>query len=102
MQNAVDRAEEDKRALESNAAEQAKMFEAFKAQSSASSADTTRLKELEKELDEVKKDLAEVNDVLERTRMAESTQRVALLDELNSLQQENGNLRTQLRRNGGK
>ena len=49
-----------------------------------------------------KKELADVNDVLERTRIAESTQRVALLDELNSLQQENGNLRNQLRRNGGK
>ncbi|KIO23000.1 hypothetical protein M407DRAFT_215617, partial [Tulasnella calospora MUT 4182] len=114
----MERLEEQKRAMEEQAAEQAETCkqlneandalsaktltlaaEAAAAAGSAGSgsASSEQMKKLEQQLVEKQKELEDVNDLLDRTRMAESTQRVALLDELNTLQQENNTLRNQLR-----
>ncbi|KAF8528783.1 Up-regulated during septation-domain-containing protein [Hysterangium stoloniferum] len=53
---------------------------------------------LEAQLAEVGAKLKESQDEIDRIRSSESMQRVTLLDELNSLQQENGKLRDQLRK----
>jgi len=54
-------------------------------------------KKLEDQLAQRTGELNEVKDELTRISMAESSQRIQLLDELNTLQQENGELRNQLR-----
>lgn len=63
-----------------------------------------QLDEAKKQLDEAKKDLeqktkalATAEDEIDAMRSAEQGQRIALLDELNSMQTENGQLRAQLR-----
>ncbi|KAG9015516.1 hypothetical protein FRB94_000121 [Tulasnella sp. JGI-2019a] len=63
----------------------------------SSVADTDKIERLQLQIYTLEVDLKKVNDELERTRMAESTQRVMLMDELNGLQEENGALRNQLR-----
>lgn len=63
----------------------------------AASAPNAMKSKLESQLSELKTKLEGAQDEIERMRLSESTQRVALLDELNSLQQENGKLRDQLR-----
>ncbi|KAG9042037.1 hypothetical protein FS837_011428 [Tulasnella sp. UAMH 9824] len=114
----MERLEEQKRAMEEQAAEQAETCKqlneandalsaktltlaaeaaAAAASAGSSNASSEQIKKLEQQLAEKQKELEDVNDLLDRTRMAESTQRVALLDELNTLQQENGSLRNQLR-----
>ncbi len=104
----MERLEEQKRSLEEQAAEQAKTCRDLSDANDALSARTLalanesssgpgRLMDLEKQITDLRKRLADANDELDRTRAAESVQRVALLDELNSLQDENGNLRNQLR-----
>ncbi|KAF8307614.1 hypothetical protein DL93DRAFT_2087872 [Clavulina sp. PMI_390] len=54
-------------------------------------------KKLEDQLKATNKELEDAKEELTRISMAESMQRIQLLDELNTLQQENGNLRNQLR-----
>jgi predicted nucleic acid-binding Zn-ribbon protein len=105
----MERLEEQKRSLEEQAAEQAKTCRELSDANDALSARTLaladesssgppgRLMDLENQIMDLRKRLADANDELDRTRAAESVQRVALLDELNSLQDENGNLRNQLR-----
>ena len=59
-------------------------------------------RQLDAQLAESTAKLKEAQDEIEGMRLAERTQRVALLDELNSVQTENGNLRAQLRALGKK
>lgn len=54
-------------------------------------------KQLESQLAETKKALDIAQDEVEAMRTSEQSQRIALLDELNSMQNENGLLRAQLR-----
>ncbi|KAG1830321.1 Up-regulated during septation-domain-containing protein [Suillus variegatus] len=54
-------------------------------------------KQLEAQLAECTEALREAREEVDGMRMSEQTQRIALLDELNSVQTENGNLRAQLR-----
>lgn len=61
------------------------------------SSDKAKVAELEAECQELKDSLADAQDEADDLRSRESKQRVALLDELNSLQQEAASLRTQLR-----
>lgn len=117
----IERLEEQKNALEEQAAEQAETCKQLNEANDALSAKTLTLaaeaaaaaaasgpaaaggasadqiKKLEQQLVAAQKELADLNDLLDRTTMAEANQRVALLDELNTLQQENGTLRNQLR-----
>lgn len=53
--------------------------------------------ELQAQLTEVKGQLEEAQGDLDRMRRSEQTQTEALLEELNTLQNDNGNLRAQLR-----
>lgn len=57
-------------------------------------------KQLERQLAECKSALDQAQGEVDAMRMSEQSQRVALLDELNSMQTENGNLRAQLRAAG--
>ncbi|KAF8592660.1 hypothetical protein K439DRAFT_1650281 [Ramaria rubella] len=109
LQQSVDQMTQEKRDLEAQMTEQSTTIEdlttannklsaralAF-AEEAASAPNTVKLR-LETQLAEVQKQLKETEDEIERIRSSESIQRVALLDELNSLQQENGDLRNQLR-----
>lgn len=52
---------------------------------------------LEAQLSEMRAKLLEAQNEADQLRSIESSQRIALLDELNSLQQENNQLREQLR-----
>jgi len=65
--------------------------------SGSSAGEIAARKKLEDQLAQTTAELNEVKDELTRISMAESSQRIQLLDELNSLQQENGELRNQLR-----
>ncbi|KAH6914778.1 Up-regulated during septation-domain-containing protein [Coprinopsis sp. MPI-PUGE-AT-0042] len=56
-----------------------------------------QLEEAKKDLEEKTKSLARAEDEIDAMRSAEQGQRIALLDELNSMQTENGQLRAQLR-----
>lgn len=111
---ALDRLEDEKHALEDELTEQAdtvrKLNESnaqykitaanHRARSGSSGSNTSsseHLKKLEQQTTELNQKLGDAMEELDRTRAAESMQRVALLDELNSLQQENGSLRNQLR-----
>ncbi|KAG8882651.1 hypothetical protein FRB97_007997 [Tulasnella sp. 331] len=97
LQVALESAEAEKRELE------AKVEEAFKSASvtptppPAPVVDTAKIEMLELQITSLDRQLKDVTDELERTRVAESTQRVMLMDELNGLQEENGALRNQLR-----
>jgi hypothetical protein len=66
------------------------------AEDAAQSSDMVR-KQYEAQLAELKKALDLAQDELDSMRMSEQTQRIALLDELNTMQTENGTLRAQLR-----
>jgi len=62
-----------------------------------------QLEESRKLLDARTKELQNVREDIDATRAAEQGQKIALLDELNSMQTENGQLRAQLRAaKGGK
>ncbi|KDR84053.1 hypothetical protein GALMADRAFT_262408 [Galerina marginata CBS 339.88] len=57
----------------------------------------TQIAALEKTGAEMKKELEDARDEVDGMRSSEQSQRIALLDELNSMQTENGTLRAQLR-----
>lgn len=109
LQAAVDRAVAEKRDVEMHAADQAETCRQLTWANSTLSAKTLSLaqeaasapeivrKQLEGQLDECRKALREAQEEVEAMRTSEQTQRIALLDELNSMQTENGNLRAQLR-----
>ena|ERR1700761_9619394 len=57
---------------------------------------------MESQLSELRQQLKKSEEEVDAMRMSEQTQRVALLDELNTMQTENGQLREQLRAERGK
>lgn len=67
------------------------------AEAAEASTNTEELRKLEAERADLKVSLARAEDEVDAMRNAEQSQRIALLDELNSMQKENENLRAQLR-----
>ncbi|KAI0796236.1 Up-regulated during septation-domain-containing protein [Irpex lacteus] len=109
LQESVDQLQTEKQELETQAAAQAEtcaqLTEAnatlsaralTMANEAASNTDTVR-RQLEAQLSECRTQLAKVKDELESTQRSQQTQQMALLEELNSVQNENTNLRNQLR-----
>ena len=109
LQDAVERAVVEKREMEMHAADQAEMCRQLTDANNALSAKMLTLAEeaaaapeqvrrqLEGQLAECAEALRQAKEEVEAMRTSEQTQRIALLDELNSMQTENGNLRAQLR-----
>jgi chromosome segregation ATPase len=109
LQRAVDRITAEKRQVEAQAAEQAETCRQLSEANNTLSARTLTLaeeaasapemvrKQLDAQLSECKASLRRAQDELDTMRQAEGSQRVALLDELNTMQTENANLRAQLR-----
>ncbi|KIJ69803.1 hypothetical protein HYDPIDRAFT_104420 [Hydnomerulius pinastri MD-312] len=109
LQAAVDRAMAEKRDVEMHAADQAETCRQLTEANNALSAKTLTLaqeaasapemvrKQLEGQLTECKEALRQAQEEVDAMRSSEQTQRIALLDELNSMQTENANLRAQLR-----
>ena len=108
----VDRITQEKLELETQAAEQAetcrqltdannslsaRVLKLAEENNSASSSDVTR-KKLESELAECKTALEKAQEEIDAVRISQQTQQMALLEELNSVQTENTNLRAQLRK----
>ncbi|KAJ6515405.1 Up-regulated during septation-domain-containing protein [Mycena sanguinolenta] len=105
----VERAQAEKREVEAGAAEQAATVAQLQEANNALSAKTLALAEeaarapeairkpLEAQLAEARAALDTAQAEIERMNMSEQGQRMALLDELNTLQEENGKLRDQLR-----
>ncbi|KAK7062161.1 Up-regulated during septation-domain-containing protein [Favolaschia claudopus] len=109
LRDAVDRVEAEKRGVETSAAEQAATVMQLQEANNALSAKTLALaeeaakapeamkKQLETQLADTRAELDTAQAEIERMTMAEQGQRMALLDELNTLQEENGKLRDQIR-----
>ncbi|KAI0722322.1 Up-regulated during septation-domain-containing protein [Cerioporus squamosus] len=112
LQDVVDRITQEKLELETQAAEQAetcrqltdannslsaRVLKLAEENNSASSSDVTR-KKLETELAECKSALEKAQEEIDAVRISQQTQQMALLEELNSVQTENTNLRAQLRK----
>ncbi|KIK94844.1 hypothetical protein PAXRUDRAFT_827582 [Paxillus rubicundulus Ve08.2h10] len=109
LQAGVERAMGQKREMEMHAADQAETCRQLTEANNALSAKTLSLaqeaasapeivrKQLERQLKECKEALREAQEEVNAMRTSEQTQRIALLDELNSTQTENANLRAQLR-----
>lgn len=66
------------------------------ADEAASTTDSVR-RQLDLQLAEARSALAKAKDELENTQRSQQTQQMALLEELNTVQTENTNLRNQLR-----
>lgn len=109
LQTAVDRATAEKRDIEMHAADQAETCRQLTEANNTLSAKTLTLaqevasapemirKQLEGQLGECQKALREAEEEVKAMQTSEQTQRIALLDELNSMQTENATLRAQLR-----
>ncbi|KAG1806337.1 Up-regulated during septation-domain-containing protein [Suillus plorans] len=109
LQDAIERAVCEAREMEMHAADQAETCRQLTEANSSLSAKTLTLaeeaaaapekvrKQLEAQLAECTEALRKAREEVDGMRMSEQTQRIALLDELNSVQTENGNLRAQLR-----
>ncbi|KAG6841855.1 hypothetical protein C0991_006263 [Blastosporella zonata] len=109
LQTALERIENEKREVEMLAAEQAETCAQLTEANNTLSARTLTLaeeaasapeivrKQLEGQLMETRSALEAAQDEVEAMRTSEQSQRIALLDELNSMQKENGLLRAQLR-----
>ncbi|GLB34140.1 putative protein up-regulated during septation [Lyophyllum shimeji] len=109
LQSAVERLQNEKREIEMLAAEQAETCRQLTEANNTLSARTLTLaeeaatvpemvrKQLEMQLSETRAALEAAQDEVEAMRTSEQSQRIALLDELNSMQTENGLLRAQLR-----
>ncbi|KAF8897864.1 Up-regulated during septation-domain-containing protein [Infundibulicybe gibba] len=109
LQHAIDRIDGEKREVERHAAEQAETCRQLTEANNMLSARTLTLaeeaasapemvrKQLEGQLAECKAALDAARKEIDAMRMSEQSQRIALLDELNSMQTENGSLRAQLR-----
>lgn len=114
LQDAVERIAAEKRDVEMQAAEQAETCRQLTDANNALSARTLTLAEeaaaagegarrqADAQLTEARGALARAQAEVEEMRMAEQVQRIALLEELNSIQTENGALRAQLRGMGKK
>ncbi|TFY80514.1 hypothetical protein EWM64_g3500 [Hericium alpestre] len=115
LEDTVDRLETEKRDLEMQAAEQGEACReltdanaslsartltlAEEAASSSVSTEEVRRK-MDAQLSEARAALERAKEEIATMQMREQTQRIALLEELNTMQTENGNLRTQLRAAG--
>ncbi|KAG6843723.1 hypothetical protein H0H87_009343 [Tephrocybe sp. NHM501043] len=109
LQTTLERIENEKRQLEMLAAEQAETCAQLTEANNTLSARTLTLaeeaaaapeivrKQLEGQLVETRAELELARDEVDAMRSSEQSQRIALLDELNSMQTENGLLRAQLR-----
>lgn len=109
LQDAVERATVDKHELENLAAEQAEQIRQLTEANNTLSAQTLALaedaaqapemvrKQMDAQLAEYKKRLEAAEEELMAMRSSEQSQRIALMDELNTMQTENSNLRAQLR-----
>ncbi|KAG2060355.1 hypothetical protein BDR06DRAFT_927171 [Suillus hirtellus] len=109
LQDAIERAVSEAREMEMHAADQAETCRQLTEANSSLSAKMLTLaeeaaaapekvrKQLEAQLAECTEALRKAREEVDGMRMSEQTQRIALLDELNSVQTENGNLRAQLR-----
>ena len=109
LQDAVDRISAEKLEVETLAAEQAETCRqlseandtlsarALALAEEAASAPEMVKKQLEAQLSQCRASLKEAQNELDAIRNAEQTQQMALLDELNSMQTENSNLKAQLR-----
>lgn len=105
LQEVVDRITREKDEIEAEAAAQAEACQQLSEANDTLSAKTLALAEeaasapdkLKKQLDETKAALDDAQAEIDAMRMSEQSQKVALLDELNSLQNDNGKLREQLR-----
>ncbi|KAI9064871.1 hypothetical protein FKP32DRAFT_1610980 [Trametes sanguinea] len=110
LQEAIDRITAEKLELETQAAEQAETCAQLTdanntlsarvlklAEEGASASDAVR-KRMEAELTECKSALEKAQEEIEAMRISQQTQQMALLEELNSVQTENTNLRAQLRK----
>ncbi|KAJ7693825.1 Up-regulated during septation-domain-containing protein [Mycena rosella] len=109
LQGTVERISSEKRDVETQAAEQAVTCSQLTEANNALSAKTLALaaeaasapegvrRQLEAQLAEVRAALDTAQAEVDAMRMSEQGQRMALLDELNTLQMENGKLRDQLR-----
>ncbi|KAJ7771126.1 Up-regulated during septation-domain-containing protein [Mycena maculata] len=109
LQGAIERISGEKRDVEVRAAEQAVTCSQLTEANNALSAKTLALaaeaasapeavrRQLEAQLAEVRGALDNAQAEVDAMRMSEQGQRMALLDELNTLQEENGKLRDQLR-----
>ncbi|KAH0587985.1 hypothetical protein H2248_006729 [Termitomyces sp. 'cryptogamus'] len=109
LQSSLERAESEKREVEVLAAEQAETCAQLTEANNTLSARTLTLaeeaasapekvrKQLEAQLSETRTALRQVQDEVDAMRTSEQSQRIALLDELNTMQKENEFLRAQLR-----
>ncbi|TFK55653.1 hypothetical protein OE88DRAFT_1722704 [Heliocybe sulcata] len=109
LQETVERITAQKAEVEMHAAEQAETCRQLTQANNALSAQTLTLadeaasasegvrRQMEAQMAELKASLQKAEDQLEAVQISEQSQRAALLDELNSMQTENGNLRAQLR-----
>ncbi|KAG0702418.1 Up-regulated during septation-domain-containing protein [Suillus ampliporus] len=109
LQDAIERAMGEKREMEMHAGDQAEMCRQLAETNNALSAKMLTLaeeaaaapekvrKQLEGQLTECSEALRKAKEEIEAMHTSEQTQRIALLDELNSMQNENENLRVQLR-----
>ncbi|CDO77018.1 hypothetical protein BN946_scf184380.g3 [Trametes cinnabarina] len=110
LQEAIERITAEKLELETQAAEQAETCAQLTdanntlsarvlklAEEGASASDAVR-KRMEAELSECKSALEKAQEEIEAMRISQQTQQMALLEELNSVQTENTNLRAQLRK----
>jgi len=109
LQDAVERITSEKQEVEMLAAEQAETCRQLTEANNTLSARTLTLaeeaasapeavrKQLEAQLAECRVALEKAQDEVDAMRTSEQSQRIALLDELNTMQTENGVLRAQLR-----
>ncbi|KAG6332223.1 hypothetical protein ID866_6867 [Astraeus odoratus] len=109
LRAAVESATADKREIETHAAEQAETCRQLTEANNALSAKTLALaqeaatapeavrKQFDAQLTECKEKLRQAEEEIHAMQTSEQSQRIALLDELNSMQTENANLRAQLR-----
>ncbi|KAI6018279.1 Up-regulated during septation-domain-containing protein [Pisolithus marmoratus] len=109
LRNSVERAVADKREIEMHAADQAETCRQLTEANNVLSAKTLALaqeaaaapeairKQMEGQLSECREKLRKAEEEIHAMQTSEQTQRIALLDELNSMQTVNASLRAQLR-----
>ncbi|KAF8914270.1 Up-regulated during septation-domain-containing protein [Gymnopilus junonius] len=109
LHDTIERITAEKHDLEGLAAEQAETCRQLTEANNTLSARTLHLaeeaaqapemirKQLETQIGDLKKSLELARDEVDAMKSSEQSQRIALLDELNTMQTENGNLRSQLR-----
>jgi hypothetical protein len=94
---AVQQAETCRQLTDSNNKLSAKTLTLAEEAAAASDMVRRQLDETKKQLEDCKASLRKAEEEIDGMKMGEHDQRIALLDELNTMQTENGNLRAQLR-----